>query len=527
MSEAHHRIRSAVFKAILLVLLTASYAAALTAPRFGPKLFQPEETIKILAYQYPPLIDAQTPGMGIAANIVQAAFEEVGIDMQIEILPVKSLARHSLLHENAVAVLGEPNLFSKTESGKFRAVPCYQMTGGYYYYLPAHREGMSWNGDLKKLRGYTGGVPTGENVALYKNAGIKVVQGDLKYLLRKLKEREIDFLSAPDIVVRRYIQKSYSDEINNFALMKGSAWTAPFSLFFNKRNLRAETLRKAYSEGLKKIKQNGKYDRILSIYEEKGPPQISETYVSAGAPGIIEFGSSDTPPFWSPVLPGDGMAGEILHALFAEINMSSRIIYFPLKRLQTDLRNNHLGDPDNFTGQRFRAIIPIALYRAAFFYYKPRHKEGMSYRKMEDLSGYTIGVIRGTLENKGYFDKNVIKVTEANNEQSLFRQLKEGRIDLCGVIRETGEFTIKKEFPGEVDNFVPMEIPNSFGPVSVMIDWNYPDGKRLGAKIDAGLKRIIKSGVYLQILEKYLGKGNVPVDWFIELEKFRRKYQQT
>jgi len=499
---------------------------ALTAPRFGPKLLKSEETIKIFAYQYPPLVDLQTPGMGIVANIVQAAFEEAGVDMQIDILPVKSLAKYSVLNENAIAVMGESGLFSEMESEKLVAVPCYEMTGGYYYYLPAHQEGMSWDGDLNKLRGYTCGAPTGEDITSYENASIKVIQDDLKSLLRKLKEKEIDFISAPDTVVRHYIQKFYSDEINNFTKMKVSAWTAPFSIFFNKANPLVETLKNAYSEGLKEIKQNGKYDRIVSMYEEEGQSQISNTYVSDMAPGIVEFGSSDTPPFWSPTLPGNGMAGEILSAIFAEINMRSRILYFPLKRLYTDLRNNHLGDPDNFVGQQFSAIIPVALYRAALFYYKPRHKEGIAYKKQEDLSGYTIGVIRGTLEDKDYFDKSIIKVTEADNEQSLFRQLKEGRIDLCGIIKETGEFTIKKEFPGEVDNFVPIEIPNSFGPVTVMIDWNYPDGKNLGAKIDEGLKKIIENGKYLQILERHLGKGKVPDDWFVELEKSRMKYQQ-
>ncbi len=523
--KAHHPLCSVVFKAILLVILTASYAAA-TAPRFGPKLLKAEETIKTLAYQYPPLIDLQTPGKGIVANIVQAAFEEVDIDMQIEILPIKSLVKYSMLYENAIAVLGEQNIFSEMEAEKLDAVPCYKITGGHYYYLPAHQEGMSWDGDLKKLRGYTCGIPAGEDIYLYKNAGIKVIQGDLKSLLKKLKGKEIDFLSAPDTVVRQYIQKSYSDEINNFVRMQVSGWTDHFSIFFNQANPLAEGLKQAYSEGLKKIKNNGKYDRIVSTYEEKRQPRISETYVPGKAPGIVEFGSSDTPPFWSPALPKDGMAGEILHAIFAEINLRSRILYFPLKRLQTDLRNNHLGNPENFAAQQFSAVIPIALYRAAFFYYKPRHKKGITYKKSEDLSGHTIGMIRGTLENADYFDRNVIKITEANNEQLLFRQLKEDRIDLCAVIMEAGEFTIKKEFPAEVDNFVAIEIPNSFGPITVMIDWNYPDGKRLGAKIDKGLKEIIANGKYLQILEKYFGQGRVSSDWFIELEKFGSKYQQ-
>jgi len=502
-------------------------ASGFTAPRFGPKLLKPEEgAIKIFAYQYPPLIDAQSPGMGALVNIVQAAFEEVGIEVQVEILPIKSIAKRSVLYENGVAMLGEAYLFSEAEMGKLAAVPCYRMTGVYYYYLPAHKEGINWDGDLNRLKGYTYGALTGEDVSLYKKAGVKVVFGDLKSLLRKLKSKEIDFLSASEIVGRQNIQKLYPDEISNFSRMKAPAWTSTFSLFFNKRHPQAERLIKAYTEGLDRVKQSGKYGRIMNLYQEDSHPQAPEAYASGSAVAVVEFGSSDTPPFFSPDLPEDGMAGEILHAIFSEINVKSRILYFPLKRLQTDLKNNHLGDPDNFAGQQFSAIIPIAVYRAAFFYYRPLHKEGINYKKPEDLNKYTIGMIRGTLENRGYFDKNAIKVIEANNERSLFRQLQEGRIDLCGVIKETGEFIVKKEFPREVRNFVPIEIPKSVSPITVMIDWNYPKGKKLGVRIGEGLTRIIKNGKYMQILEKYYGKGNIPDDFFADLEKYRNRYRQ-
>jgi polar amino acid transport system substrate-binding protein len=59
-----------------------------------------------------------------------------------------------------------------------------------------------------------------------------------------------------------------------------------------------------------------------------------------------------------------------------------------------------------------------------------------------------------------------------------------------------------------------------------MIDSDYPDGEALGMKINEVLKKIIKNGKYTQILEKYYGKGNVPQDWFVELDAYRSNYQR-
>jgi polar amino acid transport system substrate-binding protein len=516
---------STAWLACLLLIIAATGAMGFTAPRFGPKLLEPQATIKIFAYQYPPLVDSRTPGMGLVADMVQSAFEEENIGVQIEILPIKSLARRTLLYDKGVAMLGEPTLFSASESANLASVATYRMRGAYYYYRPAHREGINWNGDLKKLGGLTYGVLTGEDITPYKKAGIKVVLDDPKQLLRKLKAKEIDFVGMPDLVAEKYIQKLYPDEAGAFVRMGTSARSAPFSLIFNSKHPLTKKLKRAYVKGLEKIRQNGKYDKILSRYQGESKLPMSGTYLPVATASVIEFGSSDTPPYYSPDLQDDGMAGEIVHGIFSEIGIKSRIHYFPLKRLQTDLQNNHLGDPDNFSGQRFSAIVPVALYRSAFFYYKPRHREGILYKKPEDLNGYTIGMIRGTLESRGYFDKNAIRVSEANNEEALFRLLKEGRIDLCGVIRGTGRYTVRKLFPNESENFVAIEIPKSVRPVTIMIDGNHPNGAALGIKINEALRKMVKSGKYLQILEKYYGKGNLPQDWFDDLERFRSRYQ--
>ena len=241
---------------------------------------------------------------------------------------------------------------------------------------------------------------------------------------------------------------------------------------------------------------------------------------------VVEFGSSETPPFWSAHMPDDGMAGEMLHAISKEIGVKSVIKYFPLKRIRQDLTSNHVGNPEIFAGQEFIAIIPIAFFRVAFFYYKPNHEKEIIYRGLDDIKGYTLGVIRGTLDDISFFYKKGIKVEESISEDSLIQKLKYRRIDLCCMVKLSGIYKINKIFPNDAGNFVHFDIKETVSPITIMIDQNYPDGRKLGKKYDNGLKIIIENGKYNKILEKYYGQGKIPQDWFMQLEKFKYMYKR-
>lgn len=241
---------------------------------------------------------------------------------------------------------------------------------------------------------------------------------------------------------------------------------------------------------------------------------------------IIEFGSSETPPFWSAHMPDDGMGGEVLHAISQEIGVKSVIKFFPLKRALIYLTSNCVGTPELFPGKDFYAIIPIAVCRLAFFYYKPHYEKEITYRGLDDIRGYTLGVMRGALDDVSFFEKNGINVVQLNSEESMIKMLKNGRIDLCGVIKLSGIYTINKLFPDDAENFSNFEIKGTVTPVAVMIDKHLPGGKELGEKYVNGLKRIIENGKYVEILEKYYGRGEIPQDWFMQLEKFKRIYMR-
>lgn len=240
---------------------------------------------------------------------------------------------------------------------------------------------------------------------------------------------------------------------------------------------------------------------------------------------ILHFGSSETPPFWSQTLFLDGMCGEILHEISKEIDVKSVIEYKPLTRLIDGVGYNLLGNPEFFLPHHeFVAIIPIAVYRSVFFYYQPHHKKKITFERIEDLKGYSVGVMKGSLANKPFFNRVGIKFEESYSKDSLFKKLELGRIDLSIDIDLSGLLAIKRLFPEKASSFARLEIPRSITPITIMIDSNYPNGRQLGKKYKKGFKTIIKMGKYHKILAKYYGRENIPGDWFNLLDRYQLMY---
>ncbi|MEI7843074.1 MAG: transporter substrate-binding domain-containing protein [Gallionellaceae bacterium] len=240
----------------------------------------------------------------------------------------------------------------------------------------------------------------------------------------------------------------------------------------------------------------------------------------------IVFQSTETPPFWDPALPNNGVGGSMLRLMSEAAGIPYSINYLPVKRFRTSEASFIVGDPDIISSKTQRAVIPIGLFRLAFFYYKPHHPL-MNFHGMRALRGNTMGVLRGTLEDKQIFLRNGIKVEESDSNESLLRKLKRQRLDFCIMVAGAGRYAIKKEFANETENFVEYIIPNSQRPIAIMIDTSQSQGKAMAKRYRDVLATTARSPAYAEILEGHYGKNNVRDTYLSELFSFVKSYDGT
>ena len=229
------------------------------------------------------------------------------------------------------------------------------------------------------------------------------------------------------------------------------------------------------------------------------------------------------PPVMDSKKPHGGLMGEIVHAAFDHVQVVPELVYYPAKRVLFNFigKSTYLAcigpvalidrQPEDRKDQVV-PIPPLVDILMVFAYYKPTHgKRPTSYQQLTDLQGFMVGTIMGSntiplLKNAG------IQVSETYVESQM-KLLKANRIDYAVIGLLTGLELVAKYFPGEEDDFAFIRKPVMELPTSIYFNTLFPRSDEYLERFRTGLKAIIENGEYLQILENYYGKGNIPPEY--------------
>ncbi|WP_404355860.1 substrate-binding periplasmic protein [Methylotuvimicrobium sp. KM1] len=240
---------------------------------------------------------------------------------------------------------------------------------------------------------------------------------------------------------------------------------------------------------------------------------------------VIVIDANESVPYWCRSSHDGGLGSELVQAMSAAAGLTTQIRFVPLSRMIEDRSNNDSGNPEFFMWQQeFAAIIPIAISKMSFFYYRPHHPEPLEVNDFKDLEPYKIGVLKGILIDRQAFEQMGINFESSYTQASLFKKLKVGRIDMVIEIDLVGRQMIDQLYQELADDFVRIPITNSVSPIAIMIDANYPNADNIAERYRQGLASIIANGRYQQIVERYYPDGKLPADWFADLERFQKMY---
>lgn len=242
-------------------------------------------------------------------------------------------------------------------------------------------------------------------------------------------------------------------------------------------------------------------------------------------PAVV-FVSTEAPPYWSPELPNQGFAGALLQLISKEAGVNYSLEYLPAKRFRQSQAKYIVGDPDLLITQGHRAVFPIGIFRSAFFSYQPHHHP-QEITSLRDLQGHSLGVLRGTIDDPSLFNRYQVRVEESDTVESLLRKLKEGRIDYCILVADTGRHVIKRIFPQELALFKLSMIPSMTRPITIMVSTDELQDRIISERYRRVLEKTLNSAAYRKIVEDFYGKDNVPADRQTHLMQFVQQYQAT
>ncbi len=239
-------------------------------------------------------------------------------------------------------------------------------------------------------------------------------------------------------------------------------------------------------------------------------PMVEPSLSAAGSNEVI-LTSGDWPPYVFEQETNPGPMAEIVIAAFKEAGLTARIVFYPWKRAEDEVRQGKAfaAFPYATTEERkkeFNFSEPMYIVKGKFFYNKKFHPDGMPFEKLEDLRSYKIGGLLGSWYEPSFKAAGLQVEYVAAIEQNL-EKLSLGRIDLTIEEENSVWYLIRKDYPEQVDQFAmlekPVEQPGVVNDLSLMVSRGYPKSAELLEKFNAGLAAIRANGIYQQILEKY------------------------
>lgn len=246
---------------ILLLSLVVPASVQATGPRVTTQLFTPG--MEIYALDFPPFISTQVDGGGLDAEIIEAVLKAVDMEGVVTAIPLPGMLEYYLAQENAIAVLGRGLKLSAKQKKNLVSIPVSVSSEKYFYYKPSHETALSWQGKLKNLKAYTYGAHKGEDVKVYRDAGIAVEFGGSRSLLKKLRSGKVDFIKLPALSAEWMIEKYHPEQKTNFVEMKTPVGEKPTYIMFNKKHADGKESAKKFSKGLSEIINNGVYQALV------------------------------------------------------------------------------------------------------------------------------------------------------------------------------------------------------------------------------------------------------------------------
>ncbi len=182
------------------------------------------------------------------------------------------------------------------------------------------------------------------------------------------------------------------------------------------------------------------------------------------------------------------------------------VVYYPWSRGIEYVKRNHAFGifPMIITQKRKKAFLvssTIGHETVKFFYYHESMAH-VTWSEFGDLKKYRIGGTQHYSTTILLSDAG-LKLDISPMEESGFKKLKIGRLDLFPSSELVGRKIINKLFPLEAANFKTLKKSIKKNAYAVMCSKKHPDNEKFLKMFNEGLIRIKKKGVYEQILISY------------------------
>ncbi len=128
---------------------------------------------------------------------------------------------------------------------------------------------------------------------------------------------------------------------------------------------------------------------------------------------------------------------------------------------------------------------------------------GISYRTLEDLKPYTIGVVRGAAHGTAFDGASFLRKEPSDSTLRNVQKLVGGRVDLIAGPRENILEALESHFPEHRDAVVALDPPLQVNSLHIAVPRALQDAPAIIEALNRGLARLRSDGTYARLEERY------------------------
>jgi polar amino acid transport system substrate-binding protein len=260
MSNIAYRIaRNVAYRIARNIAAAAVMAASILVPQSASA-----ETVEAATVDWAPYYGSTLEKDGVIAALARAAFQERGYDLTVDFIPWK---RAVAMTERGRydAVLGA--YYTEDRSKRFHySEPFYDIELGL---MTRNDVGVERYGTLKDLTDYTIGVSDGYSYGeSFDNADFLRKQSAANQTLnvRKLFGERVDIIAMARGIFRYEVSQLRDADLEDITFIEPPLATGRLHMMFSHKLDNGEELRDEFNAGLKAIRENGTYDKIIADF---------------------------------------------------------------------------------------------------------------------------------------------------------------------------------------------------------------------------------------------------------------------
>ncbi len=212
---------------------------------------------------------------------------------------------------------------------------------------------------------------------------------------------------------------------------------------------------------------------------------------------------------WAPYvgkkLENHGFTAEIVSEAFKRAGYQVEIKFMPWKRVlsQVKLGKFDAGFPAYYSEERAKLYaVSDSFIDGPLVFYKRKDKS-ISYKTLEDLKPYKIGIVRGYVNTPEFDSADFLQKKLANSDEANLKKLFKEKIDLTIIDQFTAAHILNTSFSqgkGALDFIAP---PLQLKTLHVIFSKESKEYEARVAAFNQGLKAIIQDGTLKMIVERH------------------------